>query len=98
MFFFRGVFNCYVPVEDYEVDWDGNRGTGVPGGYAKRASLWDDYGARMRTRKGACVAFDGKVGDQCGCRIYARRSIACRTFPSGGEYCKRIRKHYGLPV
>ena len=46
----------------------------------------------------ACVAFIGRLGDSCGCSIYADRPGICRTFEVGEQLCKEAREQAGLWV
>jgi len=45
-----------------------------------------------------CVAFEGIVGDQCGCSIYEDRPGVCRAFQVGEDLCREARAAAGLPV
>jgi Fe-S-cluster containining protein len=46
----------------------------------------------------ACVAFEGKLGERCGCSVYPDRPAVCREFEPGGELCREARGRAGLPV
>lgn len=52
--------------------------------------------------KGKCIAFSGKIGEDCACTIYPNRPNVCREFPvylrdgSQNPKCYRARKYYGL--
>lgn len=43
-----------------------------------------------------CTAFDGRVGQRCGCSIYTDRPGECRKFQAGSLGCKTAREEAGL--
>jgi len=43
-----------------------------------------------------CVSFSGRVGERCGCRIYANRPEECREFEVGSEQCADARRIAGI--
>jgi Fe-S-cluster containining protein len=42
----------------------------------------------------ACVAFRGRVGGPCHCRIYVDRPTVCREFTPGGGRCLAARRDF----
>src|SRR5262245_11107537 len=45
-----------------------------------------------------CVAFEGRVGEACGCVIYPLRPGPCRRFEVGSSLCQEARQRMGLPT
>jgi uncharacterized protein len=43
-----------------------------------------------------CTAFDGRVGQRCGCSIYGDRPGECRKFSAGSLQCQAARAEAGL--
>jgi hypothetical protein len=77
-------------------------GNGVP---AEMTEVLDPFRLAMRgtwARQPHCVALDGEVGAQVGCRIYARRPSPCRELQASWEdgtpspQCDRARAKHGL--
>ena len=77
-------------------------GSGVP---AAMAEVLDPFRLAMRgtwARQPHCVALEGEVGAQVGCRIYARRPSPCRELQASWEngaqspQCDRARAMHGL--
>lgn len=44
----------------------------------------------------ACVALDGQLGEQVGCRIYPERPQVCREFEAGSDKCRALRRAYQI--
>lgn len=44
----------------------------------------------------ACIALEGTVGEQVGCRIYESRPSMCHHFEAGSDRCHAIRRAYGI--
>lgn len=56
-------------------------------------------GTRTTARRNGvpiCVAFEGDVGQTCGCGIYGDRPRPCREFQVGSRECKVARRRAGL--
>lgn len=45
-----------------------------------------------------CVALDGELGQQVGCRIYPLRSSTCKEVQLGDAQCLKARAIHGLPA
>jgi Fe-S-cluster containining protein len=45
-----------------------------------------------------CVAFQGTVGQTCGCGIYEARPGPCRRYQAGDVLCLEARRRAGQPI
>jgi uncharacterized protein len=90
-------------VSFYWAEASDTAGDGVP------AELTEQITPHLRAMRGTlatpvrCVALDGTVGQQVGCRIYAQRPSTCREFSAWdadgqpSPQCSRARQRIGLP-
>lgn len=51
---------------------------------------------RRNSETFACIALDGEIGVQVGCRIYEDRPKMCHIFEAGSDRCRTIRRAYGI--
>jgi Fe-S-cluster containining protein len=88
----------------YEVDLEMLRGTSLPiieqqYGEGDDTELVPKLGTKVDAEgQRVCVAFEGEVGQACGCGIYDLRPVACRMFEAGSVLCREARQKRGLPV
>ena len=53
--------------------------------------------AGTNRRAPRCVALDGTLGIDVGCRVYLQRPEPCREVQAGDSQCLKARAHHGLP-
>lgn len=83
----RGTDDAEIAAEDY---WDVTV-KGAAGG-----EITVNRFMRRDAKTFACVALEGKVGEQVACRVYDRRPLMCRQFEAGSDKCRALRRAYGL--
>ncbi|WP_411358031.1 YkgJ family cysteine cluster protein [Pseudidiomarina salilacus] len=89
----------------FRVSFYWGEATGAPGGIVP-SELTENFHPHLLCMQGTnqaqprCVALEGEIGQQVGCRIYENRPSPCREFVAGDEgenaYCNKARAHYGL--
>lgn len=65
--------------------------------------LTNSLGPMTRCMKGTdtysprCIALEGEVGSATRCLIYPQRPSPCHAVEAGDEFCRKARRHNGLP-
>lgn len=88
----------------YDIDLERLRRTALP--ILRSEDQWSDWSEeifRLGTKidgagRRVCIAFEGKVGDSCGCGIYEQRPNICRKVEPGSVPCREARVAAGLPL
>lgn len=96
---------CGACCASYRVSFYWGEATGAPQGYVP-SELTENFHPHLLCMQGTnqaeprCVALEGEIGQQVGCRIYDQRPSPCREFVAGDEgtnaYCDKARAKYGL--
>lgn len=77
--------------------WADGEARGLPAELTEQLNPWFSCMAGTNRRAPHCVALDGTLGIDVGCRVYLQRPEPCREVQAGDSQCLKARAHHGLP-